>query len=369
MSELYRLNSTDEDNLLAAGLLLRKLTASRTIRPAQLVTVAKLQYVLSMLPRVTNGVIASVSVCCPRHKFGDIETYHWWNFGIEDGRLRISSGGHFHDPQTGGDTFTTMTWYAVPGAPSEQEDYRESLRMVPDVRSYAEGVESIDFTAEEYHIEILDNSNPLLEEEGNQDDAEADRNAEEWFRKGLVFLDRESLEQAYACFRHGIEISPNHSMLQFALGQAFEVGIGVEKDDSQAVEWYQKAAEQGLIGAMFFLAQKYEFGQGIQSDPEKAMRWYRNAAEGGLSEAQFALGEHYLCDEVEPLTKHWEEAASWFRKAAEQGHSNAQLRLAGMYEDGLGIPQDLGAAEYWFRKAAEQGNVQARASLEQYGTD
>jgi TPR repeat protein len=44
------------------------------------------------------------------------------------------------------------------------------------------------------------------------------------------------------------------------------VGIGVEKDDSQAVEWYQKAAEQGLIGAMFVLAQKYEFGRGIQSD-------------------------------------------------------------------------------------------------------
>jgi TPR repeat protein len=40
-----------------------------------------------------------------------------------------------------------------------------------------------------------------------------------------------------------------------------------------------------------------------------------------------------------------------------------------MHEDGLGIPQDLGAAEYWFRKAAEQGNVQARASLEQYGAD
>jgi hypothetical protein len=192
-----------------------------------------------------------------------------------------------------------------------------------------------------------------METDFRQNDLEADRDAEEWFRKGMVFHDKESLEQAYACFRHGIEISPNHSMLQFALGQAFDLGIGVEKDDSQAVEWYQKSAEQGLIGAMFFLAQKYEFGQGIQSDPEQAMRWYRNAAEGGLPEAQFALGEHCLCDEVEPLTKHWEEAASWFRKAAEQGHSNAQLRLAGMYEDGLGIPKDLGAAGYWFCKAVD----------------
>jgi hypothetical protein len=176
MSELYRFNSTDEDNLLAARLLLTKLTASRTIRPAQLVTVAKLQHVLSVLPRVTTGVTASVSACCPRHKFGDIETFHWWNFGIEDGRLRISSGGHFYDPQTGGDTFTTMTWDAVPGVPSEQDDYRESLWMVPDVRSYAEGVESIDFTAEEYQIEILDNGNPLLEaDEDDEEDSSRDQ--------------------------------------------------------------------------------------------------------------------------------------------------------------------------------------------------
>ena len=200
----------------------------------------------------------------------------------------------------------------------------------------------------------------IMEADFRRNDLEADRNAGEWYRKGVVFLDLESLEQAYACFRHGIEISPNHPMLQFALGQAFDAGIGVEKDDSQAVEWYRKAAKQGLIGAMFLLAQKYEFGQGIQHDSEQAIRWYRIAAEGGLPEAQFALGEHYLYEEEE-VPNHSEEAASWFRKAAEQGHSDAQLRLAGMYEEALGIPQDLGAAEYWLRKAAEQGNVQALA--------
>jgi len=192
-----------------------------------------------------------------------------------------------------------------------------------------------------------------MEADFHQNDHGTDRYADEWFRKGLAFLDRESLEQAYVCFRHGIEISPNHPMLQFALGQAFDAGIGVEKDDSQAVEWYQKAAEQGLIGAMFFLAKKYEFGQGTQSDPEQAMRWYRIAAEGGLREAQVALGEHHLHDEVEPNSKHSEEASSRFRKAAEQSHSNAQVRLAGMREDGPAIPQYQRSAEDWSRQTAD----------------
>jgi TPR repeat protein len=35
-----------------------------------------------------------------------------------------------------------------------------------------------------------------------------------------------------------------------------------------------------------------------------------------------------------------------------------------MYEDGLGVLQDLNIARFWYGKAAAQGNVQAQASLE-----
>ena len=198
---------------------------------------------------------------------------------------------------------------------------------------------------------------------GNADKKSPRTEAEGWFRKGTEFLEMDKLDAAYACFRHGIELNPDHPMLQFSLGQAFDAGLGVEKDDSKAVEWYRKAAEQGLMGAMYFLAQKLELGQGVQSDNEQAIKWHLKAAEGGLPESQYALGEHYLC-EIKCVSKNWQEAARWFQMAAEQGHSNAQLRLAGMYKDGLGVPQDLNIARFWYGKAAAQGNVQAQASLE-----
>lgn len=190
--------------------------------------------------------------------------------------------------------------------------------------------------------------------------------AEKCFRAGLMFLEMEQLDKAYAVFCRGIELNPNHAMLQVSLGQAFDVGLGVEKDASKAVEWYRKAAEQGLIGAMYVLAQKYEDGQGVRRDRDQAIWWYRRAAEGGMSEAQYNLGEYYLTCENEPVAENWRQAAFWFHKAAEQGHSNAQLRFAGMNEDGLGIPPDLSAARYWYRRAAEQGNEMAQAALEQY---
>lgn len=170
MSERYQFTPRDAELLWSANLLLRKIITSGMIRPAQMVTLAKLQHVLSALPRVAEDLTASVSVSCPRHKFGDVETFHWWDFGIEDGRLSIASGGHFYDPKTGGDTFSTMDWVAVPEEPTELNDYRDTLWMVPDVQSYSEGVEGIDLPAEGYTIQVLDDDNQLLDDRDNDED-------------------------------------------------------------------------------------------------------------------------------------------------------------------------------------------------------
>jgi TPR repeat protein len=52
----------------------------------------------------------------------------------------------------------------------------------------------------------------------------------------------------------------------------------------------------------------------------------------------------------------------WFRKAADQGFAYAQGRLAAMYVNGQGVPQDYAEAVKWFR-AADQGNADAQGKL------
>ena len=158
----YNFDRRDRTLLTAATILLRKLTA-KMLRPAELVSVAKLQHALSRLPRGTLGLDVPISVTGPRRKFGEIETWHWWEVALEDGRLSISSGGHFYQPSTGGDSFTTMNWAAAPGQPAQFDDYRENLLMVPDVYSFPDAVEGMDFAAETYTVEITDPDNPLLE--------------------------------------------------------------------------------------------------------------------------------------------------------------------------------------------------------------
>jgi hypothetical protein len=169
IAELYRLNSRDKALLESASVLLRKAALAGSTTPAELMSVAKMQHVLSRLPRVTQHVAITVSVVGPRRKFGEIETFHWWDICVAEGELSVSSGGHFHRPSTGGDSFTTMNWLAIPGEAPEFDDYLETLTIVPDVKSFADAVSSIDFTAEAYNLKVEDSENPFLQEEEEED--------------------------------------------------------------------------------------------------------------------------------------------------------------------------------------------------------
>jgi CheY-like chemotaxis protein len=170
MPEKYWFNERDRALQTAAALLLKKVANAEILRPAELASVAKLQHVLPLLPRVTQDLEVTVSVVGPRRKFGEIETWHYWDIGIEEEQITISSGRHFDQPSTGGDSFTTMNWSAVPEESAELEDYRATLWIVPDVQSFPEAVTRVEFASGAYGIEIIDPENALLQQDEDTDE-------------------------------------------------------------------------------------------------------------------------------------------------------------------------------------------------------
>jgi hypothetical protein len=62
MSERYQVTPGDAELFWAATLLLRKVMSSGTVRQAQMVAVAKPFHILTVLPRATDSVTASVFV-------------------------------------------------------------------------------------------------------------------------------------------------------------------------------------------------------------------------------------------------------------------------------------------------------------------
>lgn len=136
---------------------------------------------------------------------------------------------------------------------------------------------------------------------------------------------------------------------QFALGERFARGEGVDQDSARAAEWFRKAAEQGDAGAQLFLGNLYSSGDGVAEDAAEAVRWYMAAAEQGVdgsaAAAQFLLGVAYY--NGNGVEKDVEEAYFW-------------LHLADGSETGGSGLKEIAASQFSFeRLAAIQQRVEA----------
>ncbi len=148
---------------------------------------------------------------------------------------------------------------------------------------------------------------------------------------------------------------------QYILGVCYDNGRGVTKDESEAVKWYRKAADQNNALAQYTLGVCYDNSQGVTKDESEAVKWYRKAAEQNLPEAQYTLGVCY--DNGQGVPKDASEAGKWYRKAADQNNALAQYSLGVCYDNGQGMPKDASEAGKWYRKAADQNNVDAQGML------
>lgn len=144
--------------------------------------------------------------------------------------------------------------------------------------------------------------------------------------------------------------------------QAADFGVGlsayVSGDFQAALHEWQPLAKAGNPQAQFALGQLYDLGRGVPRDDREAIRWYRMAAEQGYVRAETALGLHYARGRGVP--QDMSQAIAWWRKGAEQGSPTAQYYLAEAYRYGTGVPQDLEAAQRWYWRADASGHVGAR---------
>jgi TPR repeat protein/transglutaminase-like putative cysteine protease len=181
---------------------------------------------------------------------------------------------------------------------------------------------------------------------------------------------------------------------QLSLGVMLEYGQGIEKNQTLALEWFQKAARQGSpVGKMrvarfyiygdgvekdfkkaagllreavdggvpyasYLLAGLYRRGQGLDADKKQAMMYYERAAAGGISDAEVAIADMFYFGK-----EGREQAVQWYRKAAQNGSSVAMNNLGDMYENGVGVPQDFAEAMNLYRQAAALSEGVAFRSL------
>ena len=176
------------------------------------------------------------------------------------------------------------------------------------------------------------------------------------FALGNRFLHGQGVEQDYQqaleCFRNAADQSFAPAQNQLAV--MYQRGLGVPKDYLGAMNYFRQAANQGYALAQYNLGVMYDTGRGTQIDNQRALDWFKKAASQGQPDAEDAVGFYYQRGLAVLQFFPW--ALDWYRKAADHGSAQGQNDLGHMFETGLGVRQDYEQALTWYYKAAEQGN-------------
>lgn len=186
------------------------------------------------------------------------------------------------------------------------------------------------------------------------------------------------------------EAKKGNARAMLSLGNCYEHGIGTQRDFIKALEWYEKAADEGLPEGWYNLGVSYEVGMGNPGDMKKAIRAYEKAADKDLVPAHLKLSSFYFSGtgvkkDIKKGMKHLTAAAGkgnpeasnslgviymqgmfdqpkdeikayeYFLQAADAGHLEAIKNIAVIYKDGYGRNKDLGVALQWYLIAQKGG--------------
>jgi len=147
------------------------------------------------------------------------------------------------------------------------------------------------------------------------------------------------------------------------MGRIYRNGLGVERDEAKAIEWFTKAvntlnasAHQGDPRAFAILGVMFNKGVGYNQDKAKAKEYFKYAfdlaqpkALQGDADSQHLIGMLYSSGKG--VDKDAYAGADWLSKAGEGGNETAIKMLIHIFDCGCrGLPKDAEKVEYWRAK-------------------
>ena len=145
------------------------------------------------------------------------------------------------------------------------------------------------------------------------------------FQKGLVQLQSGQMEEGARLIR--LAANRNQPAAQYRLAKLYESGTGITEDQITARELIQRAASGGNRIAMHDLGNYFASGQGgLDRDMGEALDWFTKAAERGVVDSQFNVA--FLREGNEGVPADKETALFWYYVAARQGDQGAPDRIS-----------------------------------------
>ncbi len=199
-----------------------------------------------------------------------------------------------------------------------------------------------------------------------------------WFDKAAQLGNADGQYQLGLCYLNGSGINKDEALAvswlrkaaeqqqaeaQNLLGELTTQGLaGITPDLDVAMALFKQAAPTNAMAAyhlanIFELSTMFASEAVTQKNNSEALYWYHRSAENGNALAQLRLGELYTLGTI--LPKSFEETARYYGYAAKNGNAEAQYRYARLFCVGQGVVKDQAQSEHWMYKAANQGHPKA----------
>lgn len=195
------------------------------------------------------------------------------------------------------------------------------------------------------------------------------------YRYGLgVAVDKtESLRQYKLAAERGHPAGATDLALLYSAGDGVIVPINdwfdrtFRRDDAEAVRLLRQATTLGYARAQYYLAHHYTDGRGVAKDHQEGLRLLHRAAEQGFAPAMYALAVQYeTVDDAKMLEWLHQAAARGHRvshdaldRRARDGNLTAIKLMAGLYESGQAVKQDMSVAAIYWQSAAKLGDAES----------
>ena len=168
-------------------------------------------------------------------------------------------------------------------------------------------------------------------------------------------------EQAINWFEKAAD--QGHTEAEHMFAHCLKCGVGIRySNPDYALKYFLSSAKKGHVLSMIELCKMYSRELSCEKwDFDKAFYWIKKAAETGNTEAEYMLGKILVKGFAMDFGKDFKktnatEGVEWLKKAAEKGYLFAAETLGDIYYEGTGVEKDLKCALFWYEKGGKDRN-------------
>ncbi len=181
------------------------------------------------------------------------------------------------------------------------------------------------------------------------------------------FVENTEIQQAIDYYKKVIDFEQQNDIITSkTLVAMVRLGdIYFEKEEIQAITWYEKAAKMGSVYAKNRLGDVYYKGTLTKRDTQIAYSYYMEVVK---SDINIQDGKVYAMESIADILLENEDAQAitWYEKAAFYD-AYAQIKLGEIYFYGIFGKKDMKKAQYYFTQVVE--NTEALQENREYAQE